>query len=48
MGSSSDQWTAFLEDVAINPGSLAEVTEELAAFLMPHAAAARKSGNSGT
>jgi hypothetical protein len=37
----------FLEDVAVSSDSLAEVTEELAAFLMPHAAAAQKSGNSG-
>jgi predicted nucleotidyltransferase component of viral defense system len=36
------QWNAFLEDVAVNPGSLAEVTEDLATFLMPHAAEARK------
>jgi predicted nucleotidyltransferase component of viral defense system len=31
------QWNAFLEDVAVNPGSLAEVIEELSAFLMSHA-----------
>jgi predicted nucleotidyltransferase component of viral defense system len=31
------QWNAFLEDVAVNPGSLAEVIEDLAAFLMSHA-----------
>ena len=36
------QWAAFLEDVAMNPGSLAEVTEQLAEFLMPHANQARK------
>jgi hypothetical protein len=31
------QWAAFLEDVAVNPGSLAEVIGELATFLMQHA-----------
>jgi len=31
------QWTAFLQDVAIDPGSLADVIEVLATFLMPHA-----------
>jgi hypothetical protein len=36
------QWTAFLVDVAVSPGTLAEVTEDLAKFLMPHAAEARK------
>ena len=36
------QWTAFLEDVAITPGTLAEVLEDLATFLMPHADEARK------
>jgi predicted nucleotidyltransferase component of viral defense system len=36
------QWTAFLEDVAITPGTLAEVVEDLATFLMPHADEARK------
>jgi predicted nucleotidyltransferase component of viral defense system len=41
------QWAAFLEDVVVNPGSLAEVIEELAAFLMPHASEARKSPNEG-
>jgi len=35
------QWTAFLGDVAVNPGSLAEIIEDLAAFLMPHAEAAQ-------
>jgi hypothetical protein len=40
------QWAAFLEDVAVNPGSLAEVIEELAEFLMPQASAARKSADS--
>jgi predicted nucleotidyltransferase component of viral defense system len=36
------QWTAFLVDAAVDPGTLGEVVEDLAAFLMPHAAAARK------
>jgi hypothetical protein len=40
--SKQGQWAAFLEDVAVNPGSLAEVTEELAEFLLPHANQARK------
>jgi predicted nucleotidyltransferase component of viral defense system len=35
------QWTAFVTDVAFSPGTLADVIEDLAAFLMPHAAAAR-------
>jgi predicted nucleotidyltransferase component of viral defense system len=35
------QWAAFIRDVAIDPGSLAEVIEQLAAFLMPHAVIAR-------
>ena len=35
------RWAVFLRDVAINPGSLADVNEQLATFLMPHAAKAR-------
>jgi len=35
------QWNAFAADVAFEPGTLAEVVEDLAAFLMPHARAAR-------
>jgi predicted nucleotidyltransferase component of viral defense system len=36
------QWEAFLQDVAVKPsGSLADVPDELADFLMPAAAAAR-------
>jgi predicted nucleotidyltransferase component of viral defense system len=35
------QWNAFIQDVAIEPGSLAEVIETLAGFLMPHAEKAR-------
>lgn len=36
------QWTAFIQDVAIDPGPLPDVTEALAAFLMPHAASAKR------
>jgi predicted nucleotidyltransferase component of viral defense system len=36
------QWTAFVKDVAVTPASLAEVIEDLAAFLMPHAEQARR------
>lgn len=36
------QWTAFLQDVVIDPGSLAETTSALSAFLMPHVEVARK------
>jgi hypothetical protein len=35
------QWNAFVADVAFEPGTLAEVVEDLAVFLMPHARAAR-------
>ena len=38
------QWRAFLEDAALNPGTLAEVTDDLAEFLMPHAGSAAKLG----
>jgi predicted nucleotidyltransferase component of viral defense system len=41
------QWNTFLEDVAINPGSLAEVIEELAVFLMPHAGRAQELRSKG-
>ncbi len=40
-GQKQRQWQAFVEDVAIDPGSLADVTAELASFLMPHAKLAR-------
>lgn len=36
------QWRAFIEDVAHNPGELADVVRYLAEFLMPHATAAAK------
>ncbi len=31
------QWSAFIKDVAMNPGPLASVIEQMAKFLMPHA-----------
>jgi predicted nucleotidyltransferase component of viral defense system len=31
------QWRAFIEDVALNPGELTAVIEDIAAFLMPQA-----------
>jgi predicted nucleotidyltransferase component of viral defense system len=36
------QWAAFVEDVAFEPGTLAEVVDSLAEFLMSHVAEARK------
>jgi len=36
------QWTAFVREVALKPGSLVEVIEILREFLMPHARAAAK------
>ncbi len=36
------QWNSFVADVAYQPGTLAEVAKDLAAFLMPHAEAARR------
>jgi predicted nucleotidyltransferase component of viral defense system len=35
------QWNSFIEDVAFQPGTLADIVKDLAAFLMPHASAAR-------
>jgi hypothetical protein len=35
------QWNSFIEDVTFQPGTLADVVKGLAAFLMPHASAAR-------
>jgi predicted nucleotidyltransferase component of viral defense system len=35
------QWSVFVRDVAVNPGSLAEVNKQLATFLMRHATEAR-------
>ena len=37
------QWNSFVADVAFQPRTLADVVKDLAAFLMPHAAAARAS-----
>ena len=34
------QWRAFIEDVAHNPGELTEIIGDLAAFLMPQASLA--------
>jgi predicted nucleotidyltransferase component of viral defense system len=31
------QWTAFVGEVAVNPGTLTDVVDALAAFLLPHA-----------
>lgn len=36
------QWRAFIDDVAHDPGPLANVIEDVAAFLMHHAAMARR------
>jgi hypothetical protein len=36
------QWVGFVEEVAVNPGALPEIIEYLNAFLMPHAAAAKR------
>ena len=38
------QWNAFLENVALRPGSLADVIASVAGFIMPHAIAAAKIG----
>ncbi len=35
------QWNSFVADVAFQPGPLADVVKDLAAFLMPHAIAAQ-------
>ncbi|HXW24424.1 MAG TPA: nucleotidyl transferase AbiEii/AbiGii toxin family protein [Xanthobacteraceae bacterium] len=36
------EWAAFAQDVAVKPGSLAEIVNDIAAFLMPHAAQATR------
>lgn len=36
------QWNAFLENVTLHPGSLADVIAGVAEFIMPHAIAARR------
>jgi hypothetical protein len=38
------QWTAFVQGIEADAGSLAEIVEDLAAFLMPHAQGARALG----
>lgn len=38
------QWRAFVEDVAIDPGPLAQVLEEISGFLMPRANRANELG----
>lgn len=40
------QWSAFLNNVALDPGSLADVIAGVAGFIMPHAIAAAKIGGS--
>ena len=40
------QWNAFLENVALRPGSLADVITSVARFIMPHAIGAAKIGRS--
>lgn len=35
------QWNAFIQDVAFEPGTLADVAKDLASFLLPHAQAAK-------
>jgi predicted nucleotidyltransferase component of viral defense system len=36
------QWNAFLENVAVDPGSLADVTTKITEFIMPHALSATR------
>jgi Nucleotidyl transferase AbiEii toxin, Type IV TA system len=38
------QWTSFVDNVAVQPGGLGDVINDLAAFQMPHAGAARRLG----
>ena len=38
------QWRVFVEDVALDPGDLADAIEDLATFLMRHAASAADLG----
>mgnify|MGYP005855731233 CR=1 FL=1 len=40
------QWNAFLDNVALRPGSLGDVTGIIAGFIMPHAIASAKIGRS--
>lgn len=36
------QWHTFVENVALDPGSLADVTTKVAEFIMPHTKSAAK------
>ena len=36
------QWTSFVDNVAVQPGGLGDVINDLAAFLMPHSEAAKR------
>jgi hypothetical protein len=36
------QWAAFVEEVAVNPGDLGDIIAALSVFLLPHAGRARK------
>jgi hypothetical protein len=40
------QWDAFIAEVAVNPGALSDLIEDLASFLMPYAEKARRLGGS--
>lgn len=42
------QWRAFIEDVAVDPGSLGEVTTELASFLMVQSVRASRRSDAGS
>lgn len=44
----ASQWRAFIEDVAVDPGSLADVAAVLTDFLMPAARAAAARASSGS
>lgn len=41
------QWSAFLENVSLDPGSLADVTATVAEFIMPHAVSAERLKSEG-
>jgi len=41
------QWRAFLENVSLHPGSLADVTATVAEFIMPHAVSAERLKSEG-
>lgn len=42
------QWNGFVKDMTVQPGSLADVVDQIAPFLMLHAAAARNNAEFGT